>query len=278
MTSQTLDPHASISGHVKLYEGKHRQTFYAKWRDHQGQHEKRLGRAWTGRSAPPPGFLRQRDAEQLLDAILVDARRGLLRQQRTGLTFSDVAEEWYERGRFVRDWSASTRKDYRSVLDRHLLRKFGDQAIETITPKKIEKWRTELARDGKRSRRTVNKIVTQLHSICEHAVEHHGLVANPVAKVKRLREANDFGRFDFFSPDEIRKLVATAAAGAHRDPARPGVTDSVRARYAPRRSPGRRHLPHSRAKRTTTRRAAGASLGRRGLRAVLDPRLRRIQR
>lgn len=40
-------------------------------------------------------------------------------QQRTGLTFEDVAEEWYERGRFERDWSVSTQIDYRSVLDAH---------------------------------------------------------------------------------------------------------------------------------------------------------------
>ncbi len=117
MASTTLDLHASISGHVWLYEGKRRKTWCAKWRDQNGQHEKRLGPDWTGKGPPPEGFLREREAQQLLDEILVDARRGQLRQERTGTTFAYVAEDWYERGCYERDWSASTRVDYRSVLD-----------------------------------------------------------------------------------------------------------------------------------------------------------------
>jgi integrase len=81
----------------------------------------------------------------------------------------------------------------------------------------------------KRSRKTVNKIVVQMHAIFEHAIERHGLVVNPVARVKRLRESIDPARFDFFSPDEIDLLVATAARGAHRDPNRPAVSETEQA-------------------------------------------------
>jgi hypothetical protein len=183
MAARTPDPDASISGHVWLYEGKRRKTWCAKWRDQNGQHEKRLGPAWTAKKGTPPsGFLRERDAQALLDALLVDARRGQLRPERTGFTFADVAEDWYERGRFERDWSASTQVDYRSVLDAHLLPEFKSQRIETITPQQIERWRSTLAEDDVRARRTVNKIVTQLNSVLEHAVEYHGLLVNPAAK------------------------------------------------------------------------------------------------
>jgi integrase len=229
MPPATLDPHASISGHVWLYEGKRRNTWCAKWRDQHGQHEKRLGPAWTGKGTPAPGFLRQRDAQALLDALLVDARRGQLRQERTGLTFKDVAEGWFQRGRFERDWSASTQVDYRSVLDAHLLPEFGPRRIEAITSGQVERWRNSLADDGARVRHTVNKIVTQLHAIFQHAIDHHDLIVNPVAKVKRLRESYDAARFDFYSPEEIEKLVATAAEGAHRDPRRPAVSETERA-------------------------------------------------
>jgi integrase len=229
MVSTILDPHAAINGHVWLYEGKRRNTWCAKWRDQHGQHEKRLGPAWTGKGAPAPGFLRERDAQALLDAILVDARRGQLRQERTGVPFSDVAEEWFKRGCFERDWSASTQVDYRSVLDAHLLPEFGPQRIETITPEEIERWRNGLVEDGARTRRTANKILTHLHTIFEHAVQYHDLMVNPVTKVARLRESYDAARFDFYSPEEIHKLVAGAARGAHRDPARPAVTDAERA-------------------------------------------------
>lgn len=228
MTVRMFDSSASISGHVFLYEGKRRTTWCAKWRDQRGQHEKRLGPAWTGKGRPPSGFLREREARAMLQEILVEARRGIARQERTGVTFRDVAEEWFERGQFERDWSASTRIDYRSVLDAHLLPEFGTKRIETITALQIERWRNALAHDG-RARHTVNKIATQLHAIFQHAVDHHDLAANPATRVKRLRETYDAARFDFFSPEEIDQLVATAAAGGHRDPNRPAVSDTERA-------------------------------------------------
>jgi integrase len=188
MAAKTLDLAASISGHVWLYRGKRRETWCAKWRDHTGQHEQRLGRAWTGRGRPPQGFLRRREAEALLEEILVDARRGQLRQQSTGVTFADVAEDWYAKGPMKRDWSASAQVDYRSVLDAHLLPTFGPRRIETITATQFEGWRDRLVKDGERSRKTVNKIATQAHAIFEHAVDHFGLATNVASQVKRLRE------------------------------------------------------------------------------------------
>jgi integrase len=232
MPTRTFDPTAPISGHVFLYEGARRSTWVAKWRDHTGQHEKRLGPAWSGKGAPIPGTYRKREAQAALEELLVEARRGARQQGRTGVTFADVAEDWFEHGKFERDWSASTQVDYRSVLDAHLIKAFGTQRIESITSEQIQTWRDKFAKetndDGepKRARKTVNKIVVQMHAIFEHAIEHHGLVVNPVARVKRLRESNDPARFDFFSPEEIDLLVATAAAGLHRDPGRPAVSET----------------------------------------------------
>jgi integrase len=227
MATKTLDLTASISGHVWLYQGKRRQTWCARWRDQTGQHEKRLGQAWTGRGRPPQGFLRKRNAEALLEEILVDARRGQLRQQRTGVTFANVAEDWYTRGPLARDWAPSTQRDYRSVLDTHLLPEFGTSRIETITPEQFEQWRDRLAKNGERSRKTVNKIATQAHTIFQHAVERFDLDVNVASQVRRLRESNDAGRFDFFSPQDV-EMLATAARGAHRDLNRPAVSDSER--------------------------------------------------
>ena len=236
MTLATFDPSAQVSGHVWLYEGKRKRVWCARWRDqHGGRHEDRLGPAWEGKGPPPPGLLRQREAQAMLNEILVEARRGSRRQERTGVTFADVAESWFEYGRFERDWSASTQVDYRSVLDAHLLKAFGARRIESITADQIQKWRdmfakqTDDAGNQLRSRKTVNKIVVQMHAIFEHAIEHHGLVVNPVSRVKRLREFNDTARFDFFSPDEVDVLVAAAARGAHRDPRRPAVSDEEQA-------------------------------------------------
>ena len=71
-----------MSGHAWLYKGKRQQTWCVKWRDLGGQHEKRLGPAWTEKGLPPPGYFREREAKAALQEILVEARRGKIQQRR----------------------------------------------------------------------------------------------------------------------------------------------------------------------------------------------------
>ncbi len=200
-----------ISGHVRLRAGKRGGVWYAKWRDASGQHEKRLGKDWEASGQPAPGFLREKDAQAALDAILVDARRGAAAQGRTGVTFEDLAEDWYSSGKLKRDWSLSTRRDYRSVLDHHLIAHFGELRIESIRSTRVESWRDEQVSERGMSRRNANKLLAILHGIFEHAVRKHGLLANPVKDVEKLRESYDAERFDFYSPEEVRELVAKAS-------------------------------------------------------------------
>jgi integrase len=199
-----------ISGHVYRRAGKRGGVWYAKWRDATGQHEKRLGKDWTEAGKPLPGYLREKDAQAMLDAILVDARRGAAAQGRTGLTFELLAEEWYRRGKLERDWSPSTQRDYRSVLDCHLLPSFGALRVESIKAPRIERWRDEHVEQRGMSRRNANKLLAILHGIFERAVRKHGLLRNPVKDVSKLRESYDAARFDFYSPEEVRTLVAKA--------------------------------------------------------------------
>jgi hypothetical protein len=117
--SATLDPTHSrnVSGHLKPRYGKRRNTWYAKWRDANGQQsEDRLGLMWEEKGPPPPGYLREKDAQALLEAILTDARRGGAEQRRTGVTFDVVADEWIAWGIRERDWKPSSLSDYRSAL------------------------------------------------------------------------------------------------------------------------------------------------------------------
>jgi integrase len=60
------------------------------------------------------------------------------------------------------------------------------------------------------SRRNANKLLAILHGIFEHAVRRYGLLSNPVKGVEKLRESYQAARFDFYSPEDIRKLVAGA--------------------------------------------------------------------
>jgi integrase len=202
---------ASVSGSLRLRRGRRRSSWYAVWRDGAGQHQRKLGAVWEGRGAPPAGALREREARQALEAILVDARRGAAAQARTGVTFADVAVEWWELGQVHRDWKPSTVVDYRSVLNRHLLPRFGELRVEAVSPAAIERWRDGLVRTGG-SRRNANKLLATLHSIFEHARERHGLRVNPAAAVRPLRDRYDQARFDFYSPEEVMALVRSAAS------------------------------------------------------------------
>ncbi len=200
----------SVSGHIRLRTGKRGGVWYAKWRDATGQHERRLGKDWNASGQPAPGFLREKDAQAELDAILVDARRGAAAQGRTGVTFRDVAEGWYASGKLKRDWSSSTQRDYRSVLDHHLIETFGALRIESVSSARIERWRDEQVQAHGMSRRNANKLLAILHGVFEYAVRRHGLLHNPARDVEKLRESYDAARFDFYSPEEIGKLVAKA--------------------------------------------------------------------
>lgn len=205
-----MTPTVQINGHIRRRAGKRGGVWYAKWRDASGQHEKRLGKDWAEPGAPPLGFVRERDARAMLDAILVDARRGVAAQRRTGVTFKDVAEDWYSSGKLKRDWSPNTQTDYRSVLNHHLNKTFGELRIESIDASRIERWRDEQVADHGMSRRNANKLLAILHGIFEHAVRRYGLLGNPVKGVEKLRESYQAARFDFYSPEEMRKLVASA--------------------------------------------------------------------
>ena len=59
------------------------------------QVQRKIGRAWTGRGRPAPGYLTKRTAEAWLSELLSEARRGTLPGMvRTGVTLADAAAEW----------------------------------------------------------------------------------------------------------------------------------------------------------------------------------------
>ena len=209
---------APVSGHVWRYQGKRGAVWYAKYRLPDGrQVQKRLGPVWTAKGRPPDGYFTERTAKAALEATLTDARRGTLPGLvRTGATFNDAAEEWYQHGTEEGGprgpWKPSTRRDYRSVLNVHLLPAFADLRLEDLTARKIESWRRERMQANKLTRRTAIKVVAVMHGIYERARRTYGLRENPVADVERIRDQYDPARFDFYTPEEVAALVRAAAS------------------------------------------------------------------
>jgi integrase len=185
--------------------------WYCKYRAGGRQVQKRLGPAWLDPGQPPPGYYTRRTAEADLAAILVDARRGALpRATGCGATVREAAEEWLRHCEWERGVKASTLSEYRSVVDAHIVPRFGHYRLEAVTAREVEAWAAELLASG-RSRRTVNKILVMFGGVFERARRVWALTSNPLADVSRKREHYS-GDLDFFSPDEVMMLVRAAAS------------------------------------------------------------------
>jgi integrase len=195
-----------ISGHVSLRKGKRGGVWYAKYRLPDGrQVQKRIGRAWTEKSAPPEGYFTKASAKAHLDELLAQARQGTLPGMvRTGRTFRDTAEEWLDYCEKVRDCKASTLRDYRNMV-RVLDREFGDRKIEAITPEEIELWIGGYIG----SNRTRQKYLVCLGSIFKRAMKVHGLPRNPADVVERPR-VRRAAKIDVLRPEEVLALVRAA--------------------------------------------------------------------
>lgn len=201
---------AEPSGHVFRVDRTRGPIWYAKYRLPDGrQVQKKIGPAWADRGRPPEGHFTKRTADVWLRDRLDQARRGTLPGMRSGdATFAEAAAEWL---RFIeqdRERKPSTIRDYRSVLNAHLLPAFGDQKLESITVEDIESWRTTL--DGL-SNRSKNKLLIQLHGIFRRAQRLYGLDANPLARVEKHPQRSS-GDIEVLAPEEVWALVRAASS------------------------------------------------------------------
>jgi integrase len=215
-----------VSGHVYLKQGARGPVWY--WRirlpdgfTHQNGTPKReerkpIGPAWTGSGRTPDGHYTRRSAQQALEARLTDLRRGVgIPAPRTGATFRDAAEHWYVHRAAQQGWKPSTRRDYRSALDRHLLPAFGDRPLEDVTTDEIQEWRDAGIAEKTIPTRTAAKLLTIIGSIYEQARKTYKLTTpNPARDVERIKLAYNPERFVFYQPEEVLALVR--AAEQHR--------------------------------------------------------------
>jgi integrase len=200
-----------VSGHVFRVDGARGPRWYAKYRLPDGrQVQKVLGPAWTRRGRPAEGYLTKRTAEAWLHDLLDQARRGTLPGVvRTGATFADATHEWLRYVEQERGRKPSTLADYRSVVRAHLLPAFGDQPLERITSETIERWLSVRLREGKLSRRSLQKMLVLLNGIFRRARRVWKLQCNPVSEIERptIAKRTDIA---FYSPEEVHALARNA--------------------------------------------------------------------
>jgi integrase len=172
----------------------------------------RRGNAWVVRFRRDGrehwrSFKARDDAELYWSRELDRRSRGLAPERRVDVGFEEAAEAWFSAG-VTRGWRPSTRRDYRSVLDAHLLPAFRERRLVELTAAVVSIWRDEQVRSGL-SRRTASKLLAVLHGIAEHARKLYGLTVNHVAEVDRIPE-DPPAPLDFYSPEECWALVRAA--------------------------------------------------------------------
>lgn len=151
-------------------------------------------------------------AEVFIEQIRSERRAGTYRAP-VKATFEQTAEAWHEHGVLEGGrhgpWKATTRRDYRSVLDAHLLPAFGHLQLAEVNSARIESWRRQQMQVGRLPRRTAQKVLAVLHGIFERARRDYAFPTNPVDEVDRIA-SDQAGPIDFYAPEEVWALVRAA--------------------------------------------------------------------
>ncbi len=200
-----------VSGHVFRVDGARGPVWRAKYRLPDGrQVQKKIGPAWTGWGRPAEGHYTKRTAEAWLDEVLAAARAGTLPGvRRTGATVADAVAEFLRYIEQDRQRKPSTIRDYRSVLENHVVPAFGSPRLEDVSPEDVERWLMALGRDSGMSNRTKAKAVTVLHGMMKRARRLWKLPLNPAADIEKPRQAPKAG-IDVLSAEEVMALVRAA--------------------------------------------------------------------
>ena len=206
------DVRQRVTGHVRTVQRRRGPVFYLKYRLADGrQVQQLLGPKWTERGRPPAGYFTDRTAEEALQELLADARRGTLAgaEPRAGKTFADACAEHERYSRDDKQLAASTLSDYRNVR-RALLAEFGKATpLEAITTERIDAYRERLFEEGEWSRRTVQKVLVILHGILKRAKRRKWIATNPAEDVERVQVRRS-GDFNVLKPAEVAAVAREA--------------------------------------------------------------------
>jgi len=209
---QARDPY---EGHRTRQPSKRQRgpVYYLRYRLADGRHvQKLLGPAWTERSRPPTGYYTKRTAEEALQQVLADARRGTLpgSQPRSGRTFGDACADWLRYVEHDKQRAPSTLSDYRNVVNASLLPEFGrDTPLEQITTERIEAYRERLLDEGRLRRRSIQKLLVLLYGILKRAKRRGWIPSNPAEDVERVTVKRS-GDFNVLTPVEVGAVARAA--------------------------------------------------------------------
>ena len=152
-------------------------------------------------------------AERWLDQVTAGLVRGDYADPKAGrMTLGDTAERWFDATVTLKP---STRNSYRSLLDEHVLPRWGDTELRRITHSGIAAWVADLSTS--RSASTTRKALGVLRQVLAVAVADRRLAVNPAAGVaqprlplaeQRFLEAGELTRLSEGMPSERDRVLA----------------------------------------------------------------------
>jgi integrase len=124
--------------------------------------------------------------------------------------FKEFAETWF--ADMSVDWRRTYRETVRSILDQHLLPKFGEMGVGSIRREDILAFRTTLSKvpgrkkDGVLSPRRINAITLVLRQVLNEATDRYQSIT-PISRIKPLKIAKSDVRP--FSLEEVKRIIDT---------------------------------------------------------------------
>jgi hypothetical protein len=187
--------------------------------------------AWRAANSPKPDpsyLLTPAEAADRLQLILAPPRAATRGARATGPRFAAVAAEWLERGERKRRLKYSTLKDYRYLINTHLLPTFGELELRAITRQHVERWHADYERT-----RTAGKVLMVLGAILRYAQRRELIAANPIDGVEG-HPVRYSGDYDIYAREEIDdRDLARRASSSRRSGGYPTLQRPRRSSRAP---------------------------------------------
>jgi len=180
--------------------GKLTTKFYVRYYEGRGKDRKR--------KSLPGSFTNKHIADTAMKRMLLEQAKGTFGQPDQEILFSEVAEKWL--AKVEPEIGIRTFKDYKQVVNKHLLPVFGERRVREIKSGEIEEFRSGILKEV--SPRTTNKILRILKMLFSYAEQNKYVQENPtryVASVRQEKQEMDFlGRIE---PDEVDRFLKAAA-------------------------------------------------------------------
>jgi integrase len=218
------------TGHLQVRGKAGNRRYFALWRDADGRHQKLLGWAhvkdsgrrtprgavvWRAGDGPKPAldWLTPADAATALGELLAAAPKLPTPAGHRGssaVTFGEACAEWLRYIEHERHRTPSTMADYRSSVHAGLLPGFGaDTPLAVIDTATIDAWRARQLAEGRRSPRSIQKLLTLLSGVLKRAKRKGWIASNPAEDAERVSVRRS-GDFNVLSPVQVAAVVRAA--------------------------------------------------------------------